>query len=109
MFRLTAKLRLALTALCRIEHQADLLWIPADSAYNLNQQWLDKNFKKNERLQIVTFQSENVLSPESINKVGLIVVMNDCSVLLFHQMFDLYQQVQAITVDGKKFQDICAR
>jgi len=75
----------------RMEHQANLLWIPKDSAYNIHESWLEVHFKKNERNQLVIFKSDNVLTPKSIN-----------------EMFDIYQTIQAINVDGKSFDDICA-
>merc|ERR1711892_574155 len=88
-----------ITALCslgfinfRSEHKANLLWIPADSDYNVNQDWLDEYFKKNERAQIVLVKSENVLTPEAIQK-----------------MLEVYRNVESITVNGKTFEDICAR
>ena len=73
----------------RMEHHANLLWIPADSPYNVNevgwikyrwstfcilivQDWLESFFKKNERDQIVLFKSENVLTPKALNEVNLI-------------------------------------
>ena len=68
-----------------MEHHANLLWIPADSPYNVNeviykiiiliiltydpQDWLDEFFKKDERDQIVLFKSDNVLTPKALNEV----------------------------------------
>ena len=70
-----------------MEHHANLLWIPADSSYNVNevsgkyalnnndyssnfaQDWLEQYFKKSERDQIVLFKSQNVLTPKAINEV----------------------------------------
>jgi predicted RND superfamily exporter protein len=75
----------------RMEHHANLLWIPADSSYNVNEDWLEQFFKKDERDQIVLFQSENVLTPKALN-----------------EMFDIYKRIQAIKVDGKTFDNICA-
>jgi len=74
------------------EHRANLLWIPADSEYNTNQEWLDIYFKKNERIQIVLLKSENVLTPHALKK-----------------MFELHTKVRDISVNGKTFNDICAR
>ena len=53
----------------RIEHQANLLWIPADSDYNTREDWLDSNFKSKSRDEIILFSNENVLTPESIKEV----------------------------------------
>jgi len=67
---------LALTALSsvgflkfRMEHKANLLWIPLSSPYNTNQGWVEKHFKKNSRPEIVIFQSENVLTPKSLKQM----------------------------------------
>ena len=54
----------------RMEHQANLLWINSDSAYNIHEKWLQNNFKKNERAQILVVKNDNVLTPESINLVS---------------------------------------
>ena len=53
-----------------MEHQANLLWINSDSSYNIHEQWLQTHFKKNERPQILIVKSDNVLTPENINKVS---------------------------------------
>ena len=53
----------------RMEHQANLLWINSDSSYNIHEEWLQQHFKKNERPQVLIVKSENVLTPEIINKV----------------------------------------
>jgi len=53
----------------RMEHHANLLWIPADSPYNVNEDWLDEFFKRDERDQIVLFKSDNVLTPKALNEV----------------------------------------
>ena len=55
--------------MCRIEHQANLLWIPADSDYNTREDWLDINFKSKSRDEIILFSNENVLTPESMKEV----------------------------------------
>lgn len=53
-----------------MEHQANLLWINSDSSYNIHEQWLQNNFKKNQRAQILLVKNDNVLTPESINLVS---------------------------------------
>ena len=53
---------------CRMEHHANLLWIPIDSPYNTNQAWLDAHFKNGDRAEIVIFQSENVLTPKALKE-----------------------------------------
>ena len=54
---------------CRIESKANLLWIPPDSKYNEHQRWLEANFEKDTREEVVVFEAENVLTPESLQKV----------------------------------------
>ena len=53
-----------------MEHEANLLWINSDSSYNFHEAWLRENFRKNERGQIITVKSDNVLEPAVINKVN---------------------------------------
>ena len=69
----------------RIEQQANLLWINSDSLYNVNEDWLSENFKKNQRQQVVIVKGENVLSKESVNKVTSLV---KCSLL---NMINVYR------------------
>ena len=64
----------------RQEHKANLLWIPLNSPYNTHQvghvsstptpqAWVEENFQKHDRPQIVTYQSDNVLTPQSLIEV----------------------------------------
>ena len=76
----------------RIETKANLLWIPADSSYNSNQDWIDHNFKKNTREEFLLFKAENILTPEALQ-----------------HMFRVYRAINGIEKDGKKFDDMCAR
>jgi len=76
----------------RMEHQANLLWIPLESDYNVKQEWLDQNFQSNSRDEIMLFGSKNVLTPESLK-----------------EMYQVYQRVSNIVVNGKTFDDICER
>jgi len=76
----------------RMEHKANMLWIPETSEYNINQDWLDHHFKKIERNQVILYKSKNVLTPESLR-----------------EMMRVYKRVMQIEVDGKTFQDMCAR
>jgi len=76
----------------RMEHHANLLWIPLASPYNTNQAWLDTHFKNGDRAEIVIFQSENVLTPKALK-----------------EMLALHRDIQEITVDGQRFSDICTR
>lgn len=64
-----------------MEHQANLLWINSDSSYNIHEKWLQNNFKKNERAQILLVKNDNILTPESINLVSSIVLI--CMLLNF--------------------------
>ena len=58
----------------RIESRAEKLWIPADSPYKSNKQWLDANFPRHERYQSALFVSKegpdgvraNILTPENL-------------------------------------------
>ena len=56
----------------RMEHKANMLWIPPNSSYNTNQEWLNKNFKKTRRNEFMMIKSENVLTPKSLQKVRVI-------------------------------------
>jgi len=76
----------------RQEHQANQLWIPPASQYNVHQNWIDTHFKNNRRDEAIFFEAENVLTPESIQ-----------------QMFELHQKIAAINIDGKTFDDICTK
>ena len=42
-----------MTRYCRTEARANKLWIPPDSSYNTNQDWLDNNYKKNTREEVL--------------------------------------------------------
>ena len=53
----------------RMEHEADLLWINSDSAYNIHEQWLQTHFKNNQRAQILIVKNKNILTKESILEV----------------------------------------
>jgi len=76
----------------RMEHQANLLWIPLESDYNVKQEWLDNNFNSNSRDEIMLFGSENVLTPESLK-----------------EMYQVYKKISNIVVNGKTFDDICEK
>ena len=56
----------------RMEHKANMLWIPPNSTYNTNQEWLNKNFKKTRRNEFMMIKSDNVLTPKALQKVRLI-------------------------------------
>jgi len=76
----------------RLEHKANKLWIPENSSFNLQKDWLDANFPTKNRLQMVLIKSDNILTPESLQK-----------------MFQLHQSISSISVQNKTFQDICTR
>ena len=38
--------------------------------YLFIQAWLDDNFKKNDRPELVIYQSDNVLTPQALKEVG---------------------------------------
>ena len=69
-----------------MEHQANLLWINSDSSYNIHEKWLQNNFKKNQRAQILLVKNDNVLTPESIN-----LVSNRCvDIVKSNKIYQLY-------------------
>jgi len=76
----------------RMEHQANLLWIPLESDYNIREEWLNQNFPSNSRDEIMLFGSENVLMPDSLR-----------------EMYQVYRRVSGISVNGKTFDDICEK
>jgi len=76
----------------RQESQANLLWIPPWSQYNVNEDWLDDNFKNNRRDQFLLYKADNVLTP-----------------LHLQQMYELQQRISDVTVHGKTFNDICTK
>jgi hypothetical protein len=41
--------------------------------YDFLQEWLDNNFRKDERLNFYIFLSENILSPEALRSVCITV------------------------------------
>ena len=67
-------------------------WLPVHCTAHLSQAWLDTNFPSNSRDEIVLFQAENVLTPQSLQ-----------------QMWRFYQNISAITVSGKTFADMCEK
>ena len=56
------------------------------------QDWLDEHFQSKSRDEIILFSNDNVLTPESIQ-----------------EMYRLYERIENISVNGKKFQDICEK
>ena len=56
------------------------------------QEWKDQNFPTKDRLQMMIVKAENVLTPESLQK-----------------MFRLHQAVQNISVEDKTFKNICTK
>ena len=73
------------------------------------QAWLDKNFKNNDRAEIVIYKSENVLTPSSLQEVGKDGVVLLIALHFNFQMLVLHKKVLAINIDGKAFEDICTR
>ena len=70
------------------------------------QAWLDDNFKKNDRPELVIYQSDNVLTPQALKEVGY---KKDVQSNFCPQMLVLHQKVMGLTIDGKTFNDICTR
>ena len=56
------------------------------------QEWIDQNFPTKDRLQMMIVKAENILTPESLQK-----------------MFRLHQAVQNISVEDKTFKNICKK
>ena len=79
---------------CRQESRGEKLWIPPDSDYISNKQWLDTNFPQNRRYHSALFVSpdENVLTPQYLL-----------------QMLELRDKVSSIKVFNKTFEDLCYR
>jgi len=75
-----------------MENKANMLWIPKESEYNTNQAWLDANFEKDTRDEVLVFESENVLTPDSLK-----------------YMYQVHKAITSVEVDGKTFSDICAK
>ena len=67
-----------------MEHEANLLWINSDSSYNFHEAWLRENFRKNERGQVMTVTSDNVLEPPVINKVNTLLLQSVVVVAVCH-------------------------
>lgn len=75
-----------------MEHQANLLWINSDSSYNIHEKWLQQHFKKNERPQILIVKSENILTPENIQKVSWkLPNENNVFISLFADVWNLHK------------------
>jgi len=76
----------------RMEHQANLLWIPVDSPYNIRQEWIDRNFRSSVRYENMMYTADNVLTPENLRK-----------------MLEIHKRVGNIEVGGRRFSELCAR
>jgi myo-inositol-hexaphosphate 3-phosphohydrolase len=69
------------------------LWIPSDSPYISNKEWLDVNFPRNERYHSALYVAEdgdNILTPEAMI-----------------QMLELHKKVVGIQVDNSTWNDLC--
>jgi len=76
----------------RLEHKANKLWIPNDSLFNTQKEWLDQNFPTKNRLQMLLIKADNILTPSAIKK-----------------MFEIHQSIESISANNKTFNDICTR
>ena len=56
---------------------------------------------------MVIMTADNILTPQAIQKVRKIAKCKNNKTLF--QMYKMYEAVNAITVDGKMFSDICTR
>ena len=86
-----------LTALCslgflqfRMQYRTDHLWIPSTSKFRQNTQWKNENFKKNSRYQNVIFKSDNILTPEGVQK-----------------MFRVHKRMLEFSFNNSSFEDFC--
>ena len=75
--------------------------------YDFLQEWLDNNFRKDERLNFYIFLSENILTPEALRSVCIKVVPKCLYQII--QMYRVHQMVHGINANGKSFTDICER
>ena len=57
---------------------------------------------------MVIMTADNILTPQAIQKVRIKEKDGKIIKTLF-QMYKMYEAVNAITVDGKMFSDICTR
>ena len=77
------------------EFRAHHLWIPEDSEYNINQNWIEKNFRKYERQNIIMFKSDNVLTPKALKKVSSVSTRNCISKsFLFSDVCSLHKSYE---------------
>lgn len=77
-----------------METDAEKLWLPRNSTFLVNKDWKSRHFPEDTRDNVVLLQNhrENVLTPEAMLK-----------------LLDIHLAVRAVTVDGKRFEDICSR
>ena len=104
------------------EHRANLLWIPAKSDYNTNQvkythRWIyfiiqlsglagwifQEEWESSDSFAEIR-ECADTSSTEEGKEWG-----QGCIIHLFFQMLEVYKKVEAITVNGKTFGNICAR
>ena len=83
--------------LIRFDKETDpnKLWIPKNSSYLSNKEWLSNNFPQDKRVQTLIFQSSengNILSPESLKK-----------------MMVVHKKISALNPQNISFNDICER
>lgn len=77
------------------ETDPNKLWIPKNSSYLSNKEWLSNNFPQDKRVQTLIFQSSpngNILSPESLK-----------------QMMAVHKKISALNPQNISFNDICER
>jgi len=86
-----------LTALCslgflqfRMQYRTDHLWIPSTSKFRQNTQWKNENFKKNIRYQNIIFKSDNILTPDGVQK-----------------MFRVHRKMLEFSFNNSTFEDFC--
>ena len=77
------------------ETDAEKLWLPRNASFIVNKEWKSRHFPDNMRDDIVLLKSndgESILTPEAMLK-----------------LLDLHREVRELTVDGKRFEDICSK
>lgn len=75
------------------ENNAFRLWIPSDSAFVKNYEWLQENYPPDSRYNNIIVSGDNVLTPEFLKL-----------------LLQIHNEVKKVkTQDGKTWQDLCQR
>ena len=71
----------------REELRGERLWLPLESDFNRNSDWLDKNYKRNVRNEQILVNADNVLTPEGIKQVQELKHFLDISFYIISDVF----------------------